>query len=98
MLSVVAAAGLERYRLNMVQDGHTVEQHIVDKTVTAADITIFWQVPQFLLIGGSEVFASITGARPAPGRAPCAQPCAHRAPPQASSSPTTRARSPCAPS
>lgn len=61
LISVVVAGCLEFYRLNLIQtDNSTVIIQVVGNTsYYAADLWIFWQVPQYALIGISEVFASV---------------------------------------
>jgi peptide/histidine transporter 3/4 len=58
----VAVAGLvEIKRRQNYENGHIVIQHLFNKQFNASDMTVFYQVPQFILIGTSEVFTSITG-------------------------------------
>lgn len=61
LISVVMAGCLEFYRLNLIQtDNSSVIIQIVGNTsYYAADLWIFWQVPQYAFIGISEVFASV---------------------------------------
>ncbi|CAH1246942.1 SLC15A4 [Branchiostoma lanceolatum] len=59
--SIVAAALVEVYRRQLVQEGHYVTQHISKHTMQAADMTVFVQIPQFLLSGMSEVMTMVTG-------------------------------------
>lgn len=60
-LAMVYAGLLEMYRLHLVHKGDTIEQKVGDKIYTAANISVFAQVPCFLLIGAGEVFASVSG-------------------------------------
>ena len=59
--SVAVAGVIEIKRRNEWHNGPICEQTIFDEHRNASCLSIFWQVPQFVLIGASEVFASITG-------------------------------------
>ena len=56
--SVVLAGVIEMKRR---ETGHFQKQKVFDKSLSASTLNVFWQVPQFALIGLSEVLTSITG-------------------------------------
>ena len=61
--SVVVAGVVEVKRRNTWHDGGFVIQKVLDEKNNASSLSIFWQVPQFMLIGSSEVLTSITGTK-----------------------------------
>ena len=61
--SMVVAAIVEISRKNVMRDGGYLLQNIAGDFYNSSDVSVFAQIPQYALIGASEVFTSITGKR-----------------------------------
>eukprot|EP00058_Branchiostoma_floridae_P015935 XP_002601423.1 hypothetical protein BRAFLDRAFT_122827 [Branchiostoma floridae] len=62
ILSICVAAFVEIARKQrMEEDGGSFEQTVAGEVFEASTLSIFWQVPQFTLIGLAEVFAMTAG-------------------------------------
>jgi len=68
--SVVVAGVIETKRRNTWEQGHFIVQCVFNENHNASSLNVFWQVPQFMLIGSSEVLTSITGLEFAYSQAP----------------------------
>ena len=63
-LAMAVSAALEAWRLKLLAEGK-----VLADDPEAADLNVFWQVPQYLLIGMSEARPCITAAvNPGPFR------------------------------
>ncbi|CAL1275609.1 unnamed protein product [Larinioides sclopetarius] len=69
-LSMIMAGCLEICRLHFIYEGRIVNQTIEHTVYVAADLPILWQIPQYSLIGISEVFTSVSGMEFAVSQAP----------------------------
>jgi len=69
-LAIIYAGGLEVYRLSFVKHGNTILQKVGDKFVTASNLSIFIQVPCFIIFGASEVLVAVAGLEFASDEAP----------------------------
>ena len=59
--SVVVAGLVEIKRRRVWEQGYFYDQVVFGEHRNASSLNIFWQVPQFMLIGASEVLCAITG-------------------------------------
>ena len=59
--SMVVAGLVEIKRRHVWQQGHFYDQVVFGEHRNASSLNIFWQVPQYTLIGASEVLCTITG-------------------------------------
>ena len=59
--AVVVAGVVEIARKREMEKGHFTSQTVFNKTLNASNLNVFSQVPQFVLVGASEVLTSITG-------------------------------------
>ncbi|XP_061182210.1 solute carrier family 15 member 4-like [Saccostrea echinata] len=69
-LSVLVAGILEIYRKKDIENNGYIQQDLASDTFNASHISIFAQVPEFALVGASEVFASVSGLEFAYSQAP----------------------------
>ncbi|XP_063187672.1 solute carrier family 15 member 3 [Chroicocephalus ridibundus] len=70
LASILAAGVLERERLQYVRRNQTVPQLVGRDRYPAVTLPVWWQVPQYLLMASSELFASIPGLEFAYAEAP----------------------------
>ena len=61
--SVIVAGVVEIKRRSTWNNGGFYMQKVFDEECNASSTNVFWQVPQFVLIGSSEVLTSITGTQ-----------------------------------
>ena len=60
--SSVALAGIiEIERKHILKTDGAINQTVFNKTIDASPMSVFWQVPQYILQGTSEVLVSVTG-------------------------------------
>ena len=59
--AMLVAGFVEIKRRGLWEQGHMVSQLVSGENTAASNLNIFWQVPQYFLIGTSEVLATITG-------------------------------------
>ena len=60
--AIIAAGFVEIYVVHDLKGNQTViNEHVNKHPVVAAKISVFYQIPQYLLIGVGEVFASVGG-------------------------------------
>ena len=59
--SVIVAGVVEIQRRNTWIDGGFCIQTVFGESRNASSVNVFWQIPQFVLIGSSEVLLVITG-------------------------------------
>lgn len=68
--SVIVAGIVEIYRKKELHESGGMVQILASEKFNASHISIFFQIPQFALVGSSEVFTSITGLEFAYSQAP----------------------------
>ena len=60
--SSVALAGIiEIERKHILKTDGEISQPVFNKTINASPMSVFWQVPQYILQGTGEVLVSVTG-------------------------------------
>ena len=62
--SVVLGGIIEMERKHVLHTNGMFEQDLFDKTVNASTMSVFYQVPQYVLQGASEVLVGVTGNSP----------------------------------
>ncbi len=60
-LSSIVAGIVEISRKNIMQEGGWEEQVLAGETFNASTLSVFVQIPQYMLVGASEVFTGIAG-------------------------------------
>ena len=61
--SMIVAGLVEIIRRREVEEGHFFDQVVFGKHRQASNLNVFWQIPQFLIMGCAEVLAVTTGRR-----------------------------------
>ena len=71
-LAVFTAGGLETFRTVLWKTDNSthINQTVGNVTYNAVDLSIFWQVPQYILVAAAEALASIAGLEYAYSEAP----------------------------
>ena len=59
--SVVLAGIIEIERKHIINTHGTIRQDVFDKSVNASTMSVFYQIPQYILQGTSEALVSVTG-------------------------------------
>ena len=59
--SVALAGFIEIERKHILKTDGPISQTVFNKTINASPMSVFWQVPQYILQGTDEVLVSITG-------------------------------------
>ncbi|BBN19297.1 protein MpNPF34 [Marchantia polymorpha subsp. ruderalis] len=59
ILSMVVSALVEAKRLQAARDSNLLQTHLHDDTTTPVPLSILWLIPQYFLIGFSEIFVFI---------------------------------------
>ena len=60
--AIIAAGFVEIFVVQDFMKNNTVtNDHVNQRTVKAANLSVFYQIPQYLLIGVSEIFANVGG-------------------------------------
>ena len=59
--SVLLAGIIEVERKQFIKKYGTIQQHAFDSSVNASTMSVFYQVPQYILQGTSEALVSVTG-------------------------------------
>ena len=59
--SMILAGLVEMVRLRHIHNQESFVQNVAGSEIVAAKMSVFWQAPQYLLVGASEVFAATTG-------------------------------------
>ena len=60
-LSMVCAGLLEIFRKRSLACDGGISQDVAGKVYNASSLSVLWQIPQFVLNGAGEVFASVSG-------------------------------------